>query len=46
MDAKDKAKELIKQFDGDALELSEIKVRELEIELKYWKQVVSEISKL
>ena len=45
MNAEEKAIDLIKQFQGDAFELTEIKVRELEIELKYWKQVLKEIGK-
>mgnify|MGYP000907092446 CR=1 FL=1 len=45
MSAQEKAECLIKQFKGDAFELTEIKVRELEIELKYWKQVLEEINK-
>lgn len=43
MTTTEKATDLIKQFEGDAFELTEIKVRELEIELKYWKQVLEEI---
>ena len=45
MNAEEKAKDLINQFGGDAYELSQIKVRELEIELKYWKSVLEEIEK-
>ena len=45
MNPKEKAKDLINQFEGDAEELSEIKIRELELQLKYWKSVLEEINK-
>ena len=46
MKAEEKAKDLINRFGGDAYELPQLKIRELELELKYWKSVLEEIEKL
>ncbi|WP_445718219.1 hypothetical protein [Flavobacterium sp.] len=45
MNEQEKAIDLIREFESDAFELTEIKIRELKLELKYWEKVLEEIGK-